>query len=95
MVQSVVGGDKCSLSNILDFKVTHIDWYIIVDFSSQILTCHAVHQFECIKEGSQVIFLDTKDLNIDNFQIENKVQVAKRSWRIRSTTRNLSPSGEK
>ena len=72
MVQSVVVGDKCSLSNILYFKVTHIDWYILVDFSSQILTCHAIHKFECIKEGSQVIVLDTKDLNIDNVQIDNK-----------------------
>ena len=50
--QQLVMEDPCSLSNLLNFKVKHLDWFINANFDSHVFDCEVKLTVECIKEGS-------------------------------------------
>lgn len=50
--QQLVMEDPCSLSNLLNFKVKHLDWLVNANFDSHVFDCMAKLTVECIKEGS-------------------------------------------
>ena len=49
--QQLVMEDPCSLSNLLNFKAKHLDWFLNVNFDSHVFDCMAKLTVECIKEG--------------------------------------------
>ena len=65
--------DTSSLSNVAYFKTIHIDWYLDADFTTQTLRCRAVYKFECVVSNETgVLLLDTRDLTIENVQVDDK-----------------------
>jgi aminopeptidase N len=64
--------DHCSLSNIDVFVCQHIhvDWEI--DFKKTIFRGSARHSIKVIKEGCNVLEMDSSDIQIKSVQVNNK-----------------------
>ena len=60
--------DPCSQSNIEEFKTTHLNWTVAVDFTAKILKCTATFKVECVSPSDRIV-LDTRSLNVRNAQV--------------------------
>lgn len=62
--------DVSSYSNIAYYKTNHINWFVEVDFTSQVLRCRADLKLECVLSNeSGVLLLDTRDLTVENAKV--------------------------
>ena len=63
------GADPCSLSNISDFVVTHLDWTINVDFENLVFHCSAKQHVKCSRDTLSALILDSSKLEIESVEI--------------------------
>ena len=79
------GVDYHSFANTGDYRITHVDMDLTIDFSRKVIVGIATLQIEHLGDGKNPLILDTRDLTIESVQAGNHDQ-------MRAVTFSLSDS---
>ncbi|MCH7822099.1 MAG: M1 family metallopeptidase [Proteobacteria bacterium] len=69
------GVDYHSFANTEDYRITHVDMDLTVDFSRKVIVGIATLRIERLGDGNNALILDTRDLTIESVHAGNRDQV--------------------
>ncbi|MDH3748797.1 MAG: M1 family metallopeptidase [Gammaproteobacteria bacterium] len=79
------GVDYHSFANTADYRVTHVDMDLTVDFSRKVIAGTAVLQFDRLNDENNALILDTRDLTIESVRTSNADQPQDVSFSLSDT----------
>lgn len=68
------GVDYHSFANTADYRITHVDMDLTVDFSRKVIAGTAILQFKRLNSENNALILDTRDLTIESVRTSNADQ---------------------
>ncbi|MCH8019107.1 aminopeptidase, partial [candidate division KSB1 bacterium] len=79
------GVDYHSFANTEEYRITHVDLDLTVDFLRKVIVGTATLQIDRLDDGNNALILDTRDLTIESVRAGNNDQ-------LQETTFSLSDS---